>query len=364
MKRMLITLDQMAQADNLALACWKAAKGKRSRPDVAAFLTRVDRSLAALSADILAARVPYGRFRSFVIHDPKKRQIHAACFEDRVLHHAILNLAEPAFEAALVPSSYACRPGRGVHSAVAYAQRLLRRFTWFGKGDVDGYFPAIDHGRLIALLARRFKGADFLDLLWRIVESHHATPGKGLPIGALTSQHFANHYLAGADRFLLDHPAVCGHVRYMDDILWWCRSKDDTRAVRDELASWLHRERGLCLKPSVQINRSAHGVTYCGYRVSVGAIRLTPRKRRRYAELRAKWEAAWHAGLIDDLGLQRGYDAAKAITLFADSASWRRQQLARCPVRYSGLRDEPEVEGTLSAPASVAQGWSSQATGA
>lgn len=345
MKRTRITLAEIAATDNLALAAWKAARGKRDRPDVAAFLARLDRSLALLGAAILAGRVPYGRYRSFTIHDPKQRLIHAACFEDRVLHHAILNLAEPAFERALVPSTYACRPGRGVHRAVAHVQANLRRYPWFGKVDVDGYFPSIDHARLAALLAHRFKGAGFLELLGRIVDSFHATPGKGLPIGSLTSQHFANHYLDGADRFLLGHPLVCAHVRYMDDILWWGREKEHVQRVLEELRAYLQRERSLALKRAVQIHRSERGVTYCGYRVLRGAMRLTPRKRRRYAELRDAWEGAWASGQIDSLQLQRGYDAVHAITLHADSLGWRKRQLQVRPSRYS----DDAFAGTVSA---------------
>jgi hypothetical protein len=89
----------------------------------------------------------------------------------------------------------------GVHKAIAQVQANLRRFPWFGKVDVDGYFPSIDHARLKQLLARRFKGDGFLALLGRIIDSCPAAPGRGLPIGSLTSQHFANHYLDGADRF-------------------------------------------------------------------------------------------------------------------------------------------------------------------
>jgi retron-type reverse transcriptase len=335
MKRTRINLIEIAAMDNLMLAAWKAARGKRTRPDVAQFLSRLDRSLARLSRDILQGRVPYGRYRSFTIHDPKERLIHAACFEDRVLHHAIMNLAEPAFERALVPTTYACRPGLGVHRAVAQVQRNLQRYPWFGKIDVDRYFPSIDHVRLKRLLTRRFKGVPFLELLVRIIDSYHAVPGKGLPIGALTSQHFANAYLDGADRFLQAHPQVCAQVRYMDDIIWWGREKADIKRVLRELRTTLERERALLLKPAVQINRSGRGVTYCGYRVLRGTIRLTLRKRRRYAERRRAWEGAWEAGRLDSLQLQRGYDAVHAITLHADSRAWRRRQLRLQPSCYT-----------------------------
>jgi hypothetical protein len=119
MKRLAIKIEAIADRSNLLLAVHKAARGKQQRPAVAAFLSELDARLAQLSAAILDGSAPSGDYRSLIIHDPKRRQIHAACFADRVLHHAVLNLAEPRFERMLVDSSYACRPGKGVHAAVA-----------------------------------------------------------------------------------------------------------------------------------------------------------------------------------------------------------------------------------------------------
>lgn len=331
MKRTALKLADITALDNLALATWKAARGKRCRPDVQAFVSQLDDNLAALAARIHSGAAPAGRYRAFYINDPKRRLIHAACFADRVLHHALMNIAEPGFESALVPSSYACRPGYGVHRAVEQVQRNLQRFPWFAQVDIDGYFPAVDHARLKNLLAQRFKGREALALFDRIIDSHEASPGCGLPIGSLTSQHCANLYLSGADRFLLNHRRVQAHVRYMDDMLWWCATKDDVGQVLAQLRDYLLRERGLQIKANAQINRSAQGVSYCGYRITRGTVRLSARKQRRYRQLRQRLEQDWQCGAIDGLALQRGYDAVHAITLHADSRRWRQQQLVRRP---------------------------------
>ena len=161
MKRARIELEDLASRDNLTLASWKAARGKRDRPDVAAFVARCDARLDALSAAILQERAPSGDFHTFWIRDPKRRLIHAAAFEDRVLHHAMLNLAEPVFERCLVPTTYACRPGLGVHRAVLRVQRNLRRYPWFVKVDIDGYFPSVRHERLMALAGTTLQGRWF-----------------------------------------------------------------------------------------------------------------------------------------------------------------------------------------------------------
>lgn len=334
MHRHRIELQDIAAWDNLLLATWKTAQGKRQRPDVARFLATIEQNLTNLHTDILTERVPYGRYRSFVIHDPKRRIIHAAGFEDRVLHHAIMNRAEPVFEKSLVPTTYACRPGKGVHLAVAKVQENLQRYPWFVQVDISGYFPSIDHVRLLDLLARRFKGEAFLRLLRRIVESYQSSPGKGLPIGSLTSQHFANYFLDGADRFLLNHVLVCAHVRYMDDIVWWCNDKNSARQVLSELCCYLSDECKLTLKPNPQINRSCRGLSYCGFRIFPGTVRLTTRKQRRYRLLRRRYEWAWECSVINDRDLQSASDAILAATLPAQSQSWRQRDLQLHPSVY------------------------------
>lgn len=331
MKRTALLLADVAAHDNLLRATWKAARGKRERADVSDFIVQLDASLKQLATDIQQGHAPYGRYRQFYIHDPKLRLIHAACFEDRVLHHAIMNLAEPVFERTLVASSYACRPNKGVHKAVAQVQKNLQRFPWFVKVDISRYFPSIDHACLFELLNRRFKGRAFLDLLWGVIDSYQTQAGKGLPIGSLTSQHFANYYLDGADRFLLEHAQVCAHVRYMDDTLWWCQDKASAQQVLHALQTYLGEQRLLQLKADSQINRSTRGVSYCGFRILPGTIRLSLRKKRRYQQLRQQWEARWQAGEINSQQLQQAYAAVHAITLHADGAAWRKRNLQLHP---------------------------------
>lgn len=306
MQRDAITLDELADRDNLLQATWRSARGKRERPAVARFLRHLDARLNTLAQAILEEHAPLGRFRRFTIHDPKRRVITAACFADRVLHHAILNLAEPRFERMLVESSYACRPGKGVHAAVVAVQRNLRRWSWVVQVDIDGYFPSIDHAMLKSLLSQRFKGKAFLALLGRIIDAGgHDHAGCGLPIGSLTSQHFANAYLDAADRFLLGHPGVRAHVRYMDDILWWCSSRDDAYATLDELRVFLWQARRLCLKPRVHIGRSRRGLSYCGFRIRPGVVLASSRKLARFRAGLARIDTALIRGMADEMQVQR-----------------------------------------------------------
>ncbi len=322
MKRQRITLDALASRDNLALALWKAAKGNRRRPAVAAFLAQADMRLEALAARILTGQAPLGRVSRFEVFDPKRREITAACFEDRVLHHAILNLAEARFERALVDSVYACRPGKGVHAAVLAVQRGLQHWPWVVQVDVAGYFAGIRHPAVLAQLARLFKGEDFMALMRRILHAGTATPACGLPIGALTSQHLANHHLGQADRLLLAYPGVGAHVRYMDDVMWCCAS---LQAAQDSLAALrghIEGELGLHLKPAVHLQPSHRGVRFCGFRIRPGVVLAGPRKLRRARQQALRLRRAEAAGLLET-ELQRREASLRAALLPAETRCFR-----------------------------------------
>ncbi|MEF8758728.1 MAG: reverse transcriptase domain-containing protein [Candidatus Accumulibacter sp. UW25] len=329
MQRQAVTLEALAERSNLALATWKAARGKRQRPAVARFLIDLDRSLEQLAAAILDERAPLGRSSCFTIHDPKRRVIHAACFADRVLHHAILNRCEARFERMLVDGCYACRPGKGVHAAVAAVQRALRAHPWFVQVDIDGYFPSIRHDLLLDLLARRFKGAAFLRLLARILACGATRgAGVGLPIGALTSQHFANAFLDSADRLLLAQPGCGALVRYMDDIFWACRSRSAAEESFAALATHLREERALALKPRVRLAQAGEGTQFCGFRIRQGIVLPS---RRKLARFRCAMERIGHAArtnLATEANLQRAAELACATFSGCESLGFRQRLLA------------------------------------
>lgn len=323
-----IDLADVAAPPNLAAALWAAARGKRSRPDVAAYLADAPQQLDRLHQALLQARLPDGRLHRFAIGDPKPRIIHAAPFADRVAHHALARLMAPRLERALVPTSFACRPGLGVHAALLHAQALIARWplAWTLKLDVEHCFPNIDHARLLALLQRRFKGSA-LGLVAAVVQGHASAPGRGLPIGSLTSQHFANQYLGELDRAALARPECQAHLRYMDDLVLWCPSLAAARDLHAHLDSFTTEVLALKLKPPV-IQRADRGLALCGMRLGPRGIRLGLRRQRAWrAQCRA---ALWRfdQGLDDEPAHQRVCDQLRALALPARPVRWQQAVLA------------------------------------
>ncbi len=328
MQREAIHLEQIADHENLLRASWKAARGKQNRPAVARFMNDLEGRLNHLADAILQEQVPFGRCRRFIIHDPKRREITAACFADRVLHHAIMNLAEPRFERMLVESSFACRPGKGVHTAIIAVQNNLRRYPWLVQVDIQSYFPSIDHAILNNLLATRFKGAAFLRLLERIIASGELKSNTcGLPIGSLTSQHFANAYLDSTDRFLLNHASVCAHVRYMDDIVWWCRSRQEATETLQLLRDFVWQSRKLTVKSTVQIRQSHQGLCFCGFRIRQGVVLPSSRKLSRYRAGLKRINVAIADAAVSEQHTQRAYDNLLATLNATQSLTFRQRLL-------------------------------------
>jgi retron-type reverse transcriptase len=322
-------LAEVAAWENLCYAFWRAAKGHRDRNEVQRFEKNLENELQQLGAKIRNQTVPLGHFSKFKIRDPKERTIHAPCFRERIVHHALMNVVGPVLDKALIEDTFACRKGKGVLAAVERVQKHMQRYPWYVKIDIRKYFDSIDHQKLKSLLRNRLKKQDLLGFCNQIVDSYSVGLGKGLPIGALTSQHFANWYLSGLDRFLLEKQKVMAMARYMDDVLWWCGNKTEAKRTLAEVKLFLKQELKLEIKGEGRIQRSEKGVTFCGFRILPAILRLSARRKRRYAQARKRWEMAYRFGRIDGKTLQQGYASALAITANADAASFRREQLKR-----------------------------------
>ncbi len=341
MKRVGNLFDAIVARDNLRLAFAKARRGKGRQEEVRRFAADLEGQLTAMAGQLRDGTFPLGRFRQFVIFDPKERLITAPCFAERVAHHAIMNVCEPVLDAWLIDDTYACRPGRGRLAALHRAQAFARRYQFFLKLDVRKYFDSVPHANLLARLARRFKDAALRALLGRVIHSFRGAVGRGLPIGSLTSQHFANFYLGWFDRFVKERLRVRGYVRYMDDMALW---GDDGAALRATLAAagrFLRDELGLELKADPYLNRSGHGMDFLGCRVFRRHTILNRRSRRRLRHRLTRLEQDFVAGRIDAAELQRCGTAVVAFARTAGVSSWRlrRAVLQRLPV--SGPRALP-----------------------
>lgn len=327
--------------ENVLWAVHRTIRGKRDRASVRQFLHRLDENVAELIADLAGGKYRVGPYERFVVYDPKRREIFAPALRDRIVHHSMLNLCEPAFERRMIHDSYACRCGKGQHAAVRRAAGFAKQHPFFLKMDIRRFFDSIDHDVVGQQLRNLFRERSLLALFDRIVASHHTQPGKGLPIGALTSQFLANSYLNPVDRFVKEDLRMPGYVRYMDDFVVWGGSSRQLKEILNRITALLDERLALRLKPEPYIQRSEPGMDFLGYRVFPGWIGLSRRSRRRYERKIRALEYAEESGLSEG-DVQCRLQALTQFAVFARCWHFRRNVLQKIEGQVERSRHGPE----------------------
>lgn len=326
----------IAEPDNLRLAFSKALKGKSDRQDVLEYRRHLDQNLADLRTQLLTDNIKAGDYRFFRIFDPKECSICSAPFRERVLHHAVMNLCEPVFERYAIYDSYACRPDKGLHRALKRAQQFSRNYPWYLKMDIRKYFDSIHHETLLHLLTRRFRDSRLMRLFEQVIRGYQTSPGRGLPIGNLLSQHFANFYLGLLDHYLKEECRVSAYLRYMDDFLIFGADREILKSALQKTETFLHDRLCLSLKDATQLNHSTFGIPFLGFRIYPHVVRLSPRSRRRYAQKIAYYEREEAAGRLSDAQLACRVSSLVSFTKAADAVGFRRLFLQRRRVSSEG----------------------------
>ncbi len=296
MKRHGSLFEKIVEIQNLYLVAKKSFRGKMFKDTVAPFYFNLENEILDLQTRLSDMSYHPAPYKIFKIYEPKERNICCAEFQDRVVHHAIINILEPIFERKLVNETYACRVGKGTHIALKKSQYLVRKYDYYLKGDIKKYFESINHQVLRLLIRKIFKDKKLINLLDKIVSHQppYTETGKGLPIGNLTSQHFANIYLGEFDLFV-KHKLKCrGYIRYMDDFILFSNNKKELSTFLIRIRSFLSDTLRLALKEKVvRISPVSEGLPFLGYRVFRGIIRLQRanlvRFRRKFFKLEQRY---------------------------------------------------------------------------
>lgn len=354
----------------LLCAARSAIKGKRSKPAPTAFMANLEHELLRLNRELTAQTWKSGGYVTIDIRDPKPRMVSAAPFRDRVVHHALCSVVQPVFENGFVYDNYANRKGKGTHSAVDRFEYYKGRFSHVLRCDIYRYFPAIDHLILKADLRRRISCPKTLWLMDAIVDGSNAQEPvhihyagddlfspylrkRGLPIGNLTSQFFANLYLDGMDHFIKEVLRAKGYVRYVDDFALF----HDDPVV---LADWRRRldiylsKRRLTLHPKKSfVVETTIPAQFLGYIIHDGWRTLPLENVMRFKRKLRGLRDQWNIGVVGTAEVRGKSNAWIAHASHANT--WRLRQLMFrsgqfCPVRKP---DEPSVANALTGAGDV-----------
>ena len=309
-------------------------RNKRRTANAMAFEVDYEARLVRLCKQLNDGTYRPGRSLAFIVNRPVKREIFAAAFRDRVVHHLVINKLNPYFEREFIYDSYACRKGKGTHFGIARVQRFLRRCSAGGtreahvlKLDIRGFFMSINRGILFDRLSRfvrsHYQQPDrelVVQLCRRIIHQDPARncvirgdradweglpstkslfgarAGCGLPIGNLTSQVFANFYLTPFDHFVKHTLGVRYYGRYVDDMVFVDTDGDRVRALVPRVRRFLAKTLGLQVHPrKIYLQPARHGVAFLGTHIKASHICTAARTKGNFAS-----SIAHHNAVVED----------------------------------------------------------------
>lgn len=315
--------QEISNFRNLNIAFKKAFKGKKHDPEAATFHLNLEKNLFKLREELLNKTYIPGKYRYFPIRDPKERTISEARFRDRVVHHAFVNVIEPLFEPIFIKNSFACRKSKGTHKAVRLARYYLGYNRFYLKMDIEKYFETMDHKKLVEIFLETVRDPQVIWLLKTILrtsEQSSGVKGKGIPIGNLTSQFFANVYLNKLDHYALENLSIKRYIRYMDDIVVFDNDKEKLISERDQLKQFVSRELVLKVKErATYIQGRENGLGFLGYRVFPHLTRVKNKNIRRLKTKVFLRENQFKQGIIDEKRLVASVRSILGYVAFADS---------------------------------------------
>jgi len=288
---------------NLYKAYLKARKGKRYQDKVLQFAAQLEDNLFAIQAELINHTYRTGRYRRFYVHDPKTRPVAALPFKDRVVQHALCNVIEPLFEKSFIYDSYACRKFKGTHAGANRVTEFLKSAqrkwgkVYCLKADIAQYFPSVNHRILKAIIRKKIACPDTLQLIDEIIDSGGGE-GRGLPIGNLTSQLWANVYLDQLDHFIKETLREKYYVRYMDDFVIIHGEKRHLWETKKRIEEYLANVLDLTFNGKTGVFPISQGVDFLGYRIWPHFRLLRKRSIKRIKRALKHFREAYHGGKI------------------------------------------------------------------
>lgn len=236
-------------------------------------------------------------YHKFFVYEPKKREIQALLYKDRVVQHALCDLyLYPLLTARFIYDNGACQKGKGTDFALNRISQFFARYYnenktnkgYILKADIHHYFPSINHDVLKAMLTKVVADKKILALLFSIIDSYNEREGVGIPMGNQTSQLFALFYLDKLDRLIKEKFQIKYYVRYMDDMIIICESKEKLRCVLEKMTQLVESELKLKFNQKTQIFPIKNGVDFLGFHLYMTETGKIIRKLRNSSKKRFK----------------------------------------------------------------------------
>ena len=343
MKGLNSIFEQVTSNEALFAAWGEFKRGKMKRRDVQEFWRNLEKNIFHLHRDLRAQCYRHASYASFFIQDPKVRHIRKACVRDRVVHQTVYTYLTGLYEPLFIHHLYSSRIAKGTHRAVNSLQRMtlkvsrnLTRPCWALKCDIRKFYDTVDHELLLNLLKENIGDPDVIWLLREIIKSFHVegTPGKGLPIGNLTSQILTSIYLNEFDQFMKHQLRARHYIRFADDFVILSQKKRELEEILPRMKIFLSENLYLEFHPhKVVLRPLRQGIDFLGY-VTLPHHRVlrTKTRRRMKRKLRSTLavyfkgevpEQSLHQSMQSYLGLLKHADTYKLQDEMKNAFCWR-----------------------------------------
>lgn len=277
--------EKIIGLENLFLSWREFSRGKMKKADVQEFKFRLEDNIFKLHHDLKNKIYQHSNYTAFNVCDPKLRRIHKASVRDRVLHHAVFRILYPIFDKSFIFDSYSCRIGKGTHRAVKRLKKFCRKLSHNNtrksfalKCDIKKFFGSVDQEILIAIVKNKIEDTDTIWLIGKIIKSFE----RGLPLGNVTSQLFANIYLNELDQFIKHNLKIRDYIRYCDDFIILFENKDYLSDLILPINNFLENSLKLEIHPNkIFIRKFSRGIDFLGYAILPHHIVLRTKTKRR-----------------------------------------------------------------------------------
>lgn len=282
MKKYFKDFNDIISLPNIFKAWRKFRRGKSQKPEVVEFWLNLEDNLWQLHRELRRGTYRHGSYKSFIVHDPKKRTIHTSTARDRIVHQLIYQTLYPFYDNLFFTHSYSCRVDKGTQRAVLFLEKFLRQASinykrpiYVFHGDIEKFFDSVDHQILQGLLAGRISDEKLRQLLAEVIGSYASDRAyswdsketkRGLPLGNLVSQLFNNIYLHELDIFAKNQLRSKYYIRYADDFAMVSDSGDELLNCKEKIICFLRKNLNLVLNQNSKVRRLTSGIDWLGCR--------------------------------------------------------------------------------------------------
>lgn len=332
------------------MCSWKEfISDKKNKLDVQEFSLKFMDNIMKLHNELKNGAYCHGPYQSFKINDPKPRDIHKSCVKDRLVHHAVYRQLYWFFDRKFIYDSYSCRKDKGTHKAVkqfiTYADSVSCNDTktcWILKCDIKKFFANIDHDILKGILRKHICDAKVLTLLENIIDSFYTNgkPGKGLPLGNLTSQLLVNIYMNEFDQFIKYSLKQKHYIRYADDFVFFSQNKTELEKLIPTISNFLEKKLKLEIHPDkLFIKTLASGIDFLGWvHFSNHRVLRTATKRRMMNKVMMTNKESVFQSYIGLLSHGDGYNHQKRLLIKLRKLQKINKPFLRIPLVFLYLR--------------------------